>query len=77
MPTHLTENEELTMKIRPIASETYKKAMQCYEDEDRKRTEVIRVIGKQRIQTSREQTEALYAFYKSVITSGKLNSSNN
>jgi hypothetical protein len=65
------------MKIRPIASETYRKVMQCYEDEDRKRTEVIRVIGKQRIQTSREQTAALYAFYRAVITSRKLNSSNN
>lgn len=65
------------MKIRPIASETYRKVMQSYENEDRKRTEVIRVIAKQRIQTSREQTAALYAFYKAVITSGKLNSSNN
>ena len=65
------------MKIRPIASETYRKVMQSYENEDRKRTEVIRVIAKQRIQTSREQTEALYALYKAVITSGKLNSSNN
>ena len=65
------------MKIRPIASEIYRKVMQCYEDEDRKRTEVIRVIGKQRIQTSREQTVALYAFYRAVITSAKLNNSNN
>ena len=65
------------MKIRPIASETYKKVMQSYEDQERKRTELIRVIGKQRIQTSREQVEAIYAFYKAVIISGKLNSSNN
>jgi hypothetical protein len=67
----------MTMKIRPIATETYRKVMQGYEDEDRKRTEVIRIIGKQRIQTSREQTVALYAFYKAVITSGKLPESNN
>lgn len=65
------------MKLRPIASETYRKAMQCYEDEELKRTEVIRVIGKQRIQTSREQTKALYAFYKAVINSRSLSSSNN
>ena len=65
------------MKIRPIASQTYRKVMQCYEDEERKRTEVIRVIGKQRIQISREQTEALYAFYRAVTTSGKLNNSKN
>ena len=64
------------MKIRPIASETYRKAMQCYDKEDRKRTEVIRIIGQQRIQTSREQAAALYAFYRAVIT-GKLNNSNN
>jgi hypothetical protein len=65
------------MKIRPIASATYRKAMQCYDEEDQRRTEVVRVIGKQRIQTSREQTAGLYAFYKAVMTSGKLNSSNN
>ena len=65
------------MKIRPIASETYRKAMHCYDQENRKRTEVIRIIAKQRIQTSREHTAALYAFYKAVISSGKLHSSNN
>jgi hypothetical protein len=65
------------MKIRPIALRTYTKVMQRYEDEDRKRTEVIRIIGKQRIQTSREQTAVLHAFYKALITSGKLSNSNN
>jgi hypothetical protein len=65
------------MKIRPIASETYRRVMQSYETEDRKRTEVIRVIGKQRIQTSREQTKTLYAFYRAVINSRSLSSSNN
>jgi hypothetical protein len=65
------------MKIRPIALRTYTKVMQRYEDEDRRRTEVIRIIGKQRIQTSREQTVVLHAFYKALITSGKLSSSNN
>lgn len=65
------------MKIRAIASETYRKVMQCYEEEERKRTEVIRIIGKQRIQISREQTAALYAFYRAVMSGGKLNSSNN
>lgn len=65
------------MKIRPIASQTYRKVMQSYEDEERKRTEVIRLIGKQRIQSSREQSKALYAFYRAVITSGKLSHSKN
>jgi hypothetical protein len=65
------------MKLRPIAVGTYKKVMDDYDEEDRKRIEVIRAIGKQRIQTSREQAAAMYAFCKALVTSGKLNSSNN
>jgi hypothetical protein len=65
------------MKIRPIALRTYTKVMERYDDEDRKRTDVIRIIGKQRIQTSREQTAVLHTFYKALVTSGKLSSSNN
>jgi hypothetical protein len=65
------------MKIRAIALRTYTKVMERYDDEDRRRTEVIRIIGKQRIHTSREQTAVLHAFYKALVTSGKLSSSNN
>lgn len=70
-------DEEPTMKSRPIALRTYTTVMERYDDEDRRRTEVIRIIGKQRIQTSREQTAVLHAFYKTLITSGKLSPSNN
>jgi hypothetical protein len=64
------------MKIRPTADRTYRKAMQRYEEEDQKRTEVIRKIVNQRIQTSREQSAALYAFHK-WLTNSRLKSSNN
>ena len=65
------------MKLRPIALGTYKKVMQGYDEEDRKRIEVIRAIGKQRIQTTQEHTAAIYALCKALITSAKRNNSNN
>jgi hypothetical protein len=64
------------MKIRQIANRTYATAMQRYEKEDHKRTAMIRMIINQRIQTSREQAAALYAFHKS-LTKSRLNNSNN
>ena len=65
------------MNTRPIADQIYRKTMQCYEEEDQKRTEVLRIIVKQRIQSAREPAAALYAFYKSVTATGKLKSSSN
>lgn len=64
------------MKIRPIADRTYVALMQRYEKEDHKRTEMIRKIIYQRMQTSREQAAALYAFHRS-LTKSRLKSSNN
>jgi hypothetical protein len=64
------------MKIRPTADRTYRNAMQRYEEEDQKRTQVIRKIVNQRIQSSREQGAALYAFHK-WLTNSRLKSSNN
>jgi len=64
------------MRIRPTADRTYRKVMQRYEEEDQKRAEVIRQIVNQRIQSSREQGAALYAFHKS-LTNSRLKSSNN
>ena len=64
------------MKIRQIANRTYAAAMQRYEKEDQKRTAMIRMIINQRIQTSREQAAALYAFHKS-LTKSRLKSSSN
>jgi hypothetical protein len=64
------------MKIRQIANRTYATAMQRYEKENHKRTALIRMIINQRIQTSREQAAALYAFQKS-LTKSRLKSSNN
>ena len=64
------------MKIRPIANRTYIAVMQRYEKEDHKRNETIRMITNQRIQTSREQAAALYAFHKSLTRSRLENSTN-
>jgi hypothetical protein len=64
------------MKIRQIANRTYATAMQRYEKENHKRTALIRMIIKQRTQTSGEQAAALYAFQKS-LTKSRLKSSNN
>ena len=64
------------MKGRSIAERTYVAVMQRYEKEDHKRTKIIRMIINQRIQSSREQAAALYAFYKALTKSG-LNSSIN
>jgi hypothetical protein len=64
------------MKIRQIANRTYATAMQRYEKENHKRTALIRMIIKQRTQTSGEQAAALYAFPKS-LTKSRLKSSNN
>jgi Spy/CpxP family protein refolding chaperone len=64
------------MKNRSIAYRTYVTVMQRYESEDHKRSKIIRTISNQRIQSSREQTTALYAFYK-VLTKSRINSSIN
>jgi len=64
------------MKSRPIADRTYVAVMQRYEKEDHKRTKIIRMIINQRIQTSREQAAALYAFHQS-LTKSRLKSSTN
>ena len=64
------------MKNKSIAERTYVTVMQRYEREDHKRTRIIRTIINQRIQSSREQTAALYAFYKALIKSRVNNSIN-
>jgi hypothetical protein len=64
------------MKSRPIADRTYVAVMQRYEKEDHQRTKIIRMIINQRIQTSREQSAALYAFYKS-LTKSRMKCSDN
>jgi hypothetical protein len=58
------------MKSRPIADRTYVAVMQRYEKEDHKRTKIIRTIINQRIQSSREQAAALYAFHKALTKLG-------
>lgn len=65
------------MNSRPIADQTYRKIIQRYEEEEQKRTGVLRMMVKQRLQSAREPAAALYAFYKSVTATGKLNSSSN
>jgi ferritin len=64
------------MTSRPIADRTYVAVMQRYEQEDHKRTKMIRMIINQRIQSSREQAAALYAFHKSLTKSGVKSSIN-
>ena len=64
------------MKNRSIAERTYITVMQRYEREDHKRTRIIRTIINQRIQTSREQSAALYAFYRA-LTRSRVNHSTN
>ena len=64
------------MKIRSIADQTYILVMQRYEREDHKRTKIIRTIINQRIQSSREQAAALYAFHK-CLTESRVKSSTN
>ena len=54
------------MKTRLIADRTYVAVMQRYEKEDHRRTKIIRTIINQRIQSSREQAAALYAFHKAL-----------
>jgi hypothetical protein len=58
------------MKSRSIADRTYVAVMQRYEKEDHKRTKMIRMIINQRIQSSREQAAAVYAFHKGLTKSG-------
>ena len=64
------------MKTRPIADRTYIAVMQRYEKEDHTRTKIIRAIINQRIQSSREQAAALYAFHKALTKSGVKSSIN-
>ena len=64
------------MRSRPIADRTYISVMQRYEKEDHRRTKIIRMIINQRIQSSREQAAALYAFHK-CLTESRVNSSAN
>jgi hypothetical protein len=58
------------MKSRSIADRTYVAVMQRYEKQDHKRTKMIRMIINQRIQSSREQAAAVYAFHKVLTKSG-------
>ena len=64
------------MKSRPIADRTYLAVMRRYEKEDYRRTKIIRMIIDQRIQTSREQAAALYAFHQA-LTKSRVKSSTN
>ena len=64
------------MKSRPIADRIYVAVMQRYEKEDRNRAKIIRTMINQRIQSSREQAAALYAFHKA-LTLSRVKSSTN